>query len=145
MKFKSNATKGVFVGFSIESNCYVIMDYTDHSIHLVREAVFDKHTPSAIFSNFENNNLLTNIFNNDNYIYESPIINIEDSSDIYNDSNTIYIENSDNSNNNINDENNNNKSKSENNNYIENKNQVYLSFENPDNDINKTTHNQNSF
>jgi len=96
MKFQSNAKKGVFVGFNIESNCYIIMDYDDHSIHFVREAVFDEHTPSAITSLLKDKNLPTNIFNNDNYIYESPLINTEDSSDNLNDSSTIYIENSNN-------------------------------------------------
>ena len=95
MKFDSNSKKGVFLGISIESNCYIIMDSKDYSIHLVREAVFDEETPSNLTTKIRNNKLPTNIFNNDNYIYELPIINSNENENTYDDSGKlIYNEES---------------------------------------------------
>jgi len=69
LKFKSNAIKGVFVGFNMESNCYMIMDTKEYNIHLVREVIFDEKTPSELSPSVSNKKLPTNIFNNDNIIY----------------------------------------------------------------------------
>jgi len=83
MKFDSNGKKGVFLGINMESNCYIIMDSTDYSIRLVREAVFDEETPSKLTNRIHNNKLPTNIFNKDNYIFELPIINNNENENTY--------------------------------------------------------------
>ena len=71
------------------------MDSKDYSIHLVREAVFDEETPSNLSTKIRNNKLPTNIFNNDNYIYELPIINSNENENTYDDSGKlIYNEES---------------------------------------------------
>ena len=54
------------------------MDKNDYSIHLVREAVFDEETSPALSAKIQNESLTTNIFNNDNNIFETPIINLDD-------------------------------------------------------------------
>jgi len=42
--------KGIILGINFESHCYMIMNYCDHSIHSVREAVFflTEHQPANI-------------------------------------------------------------------------------------------------
>ena len=91
-KFDSNSKKGTFLGLSIESNCYIIMDSNDYSIHLVREAVFDEETPSKLTTRIHNNKLPTNIFNNDNYIFELPIINNNEKDNTYDDSGKLIYD-----------------------------------------------------
>jgi len=62
----------------MKSKCYMIMDNKEYNIHLVREVVFDEQTPSTLQTKENSSKLLTNIFNNDNYIFETPIINMND-------------------------------------------------------------------
>jgi len=66
ISLKSNAIKGTFVGFNMESNCYMIMDNKEYNIHLVREVVFDEQTPSTLKTKENSSKLPTNIFNNNN-------------------------------------------------------------------------------
>jgi hypothetical protein len=40
MKLKHNAIKSDFLGFSLESYCFILIDYKNSSIHLDREVVF---------------------------------------------------------------------------------------------------------
>jgi len=47
-KFEPNAKKGIFLGFSLKSNSYIIMDYNDFSIHNVREIECMEDTPANI-------------------------------------------------------------------------------------------------
>jgi len=68
-KFDPNGKKGVFLGFNFDTNCYMIMDYYDFKIHLVREAVFDEMKPAEL--------KLPNEFNEDSFD-NSENINIED-------------------------------------------------------------------
>jgi len=63
MNFQNNAIKGVFLGFSLESNCNIVTDYKTFRTHLVREVVFDEWTPGKL-----TNNTLTKHFNNDKYL-----------------------------------------------------------------------------
>ncbi|OUM59000.1 hypothetical protein PIROE2DRAFT_64052 [Piromyces sp. E2] len=90
-KFESNSKEGVFVGFSIESNCYMVLDKNDLNIHLIREVVFNEETPSGLQVKTNNNNLPTNVFNNDNYIFETPLINSDEEIEFFNNY-TIYNE-----------------------------------------------------
>eukprot|EP00833_Pecoramyces_ruminatium_P004771 jgi/Orpsp1_1/1178803/evm.model.c7180000066800.1 len=71
-KFDENGKKGIYLGFNFKNNCYIIMDYMDLKIHLVREAIFDEEQPSNfIISNSEQslkaptNNLFYNDTDND--------------------------------------------------------------------------------
>jgi len=59
-------------------NCYMIIDNKEYNIHLVREVVFDEQTPSTLQTKENSSKLPTNIFNNDNYISKTPIINMND-------------------------------------------------------------------
>lgn len=70
LKFDSNAIKGAFVGFNMESNSYMIMDTKEYNIHLVREAVF-----RGLSNGIQKEIHPINLLNNDNYIFELPIIN----------------------------------------------------------------------
>jgi len=47
-KLDPNAKKGIFLGFNTQSNSYIIMDYHNHTIHQVREAVFFENTPAKL-------------------------------------------------------------------------------------------------
>jgi len=47
-KFDGNGKKGVFLGFNFDTNCYIIMDYYNFKIHLVREVVFNEESPCKI-------------------------------------------------------------------------------------------------
>jgi len=47
-KFDINTKKGVYLGFDINTHCYIIMDYYDQSIHLTREAVFLEEIPGNL-------------------------------------------------------------------------------------------------
>jgi len=40
MKLKYHTIKGVFLGFSFESYYYIVIDYKNLGIHLVKEVVF---------------------------------------------------------------------------------------------------------
>jgi len=75
-KPENKTSKGVFVGFNIESNCYMIMDPKNYNIHLVSKAEFDEETPSQLsYRKFDDEqNQPTNIINNDNYHFEFPFI-----------------------------------------------------------------------
>jgi len=47
-KLDPNAKKGFFLGFSNDSNSYLIMDYNNFSLHQVREVLFQEDTPACI-------------------------------------------------------------------------------------------------
>ena len=64
----------------------------NYSIHLVRKAVFDEETPSKLTTRIYNNKLSTNIFNNDNYIFELPIINNNEKDNTYDDSEKLIYD-----------------------------------------------------
>ena len=50
-KFEANSKKGVFLGFNFRTHCYIIMDYKNLKIHLVREAIFDEDQPANLTLN----------------------------------------------------------------------------------------------
>ena len=47
-KFTPNSKKGIFLGFSERTNCYLVMDYDDHCVHKVREVHCLEDTPSEV-------------------------------------------------------------------------------------------------
>ena len=72
MKLKHHAIKGFFLSFSLELYCYIVIDYKNLSIHLVRKVVFYEFTPGKLTltdSNNKNkfNRILPKYFNLENY------------------------------------------------------------------------------
>jgi len=47
-KLSENSLKGIFLGFSEPSNCYIIMDYNDYKIHNVNEILCLEDEPANI-------------------------------------------------------------------------------------------------
>jgi len=47
-KFEINARKGVHLGFHNNTHSYIIMDYSDHTLHYVREAYFLEDKPGNL-------------------------------------------------------------------------------------------------
>jgi len=45
-KFESNSKKGIFLGLNFRTHCYIVMDFKDLKLHLVREVVFDEDQPA---------------------------------------------------------------------------------------------------
>eukprot|EP00833_Pecoramyces_ruminatium_P000077 jgi/Orpsp1_1/1174109/evm.model.c7180000048956.1 len=63
-KFQPNSNKGIFLGFSEETNSYLIMDYNDFKMHNVREIVCleDEPVNISLSNSVVNNNEYPSLF-----------------------------------------------------------------------------------
>ena len=59
-KFEADSNRGVFLEFDFRTHCYIIMDYKNLKIYLVREAAFDEDQPTQLVLN--NNKLTDNLY-----------------------------------------------------------------------------------
>jgi len=98
-KFSTNTKRGIFLGIDLNSNSFIILDKNDHSVRLIREAVFlEKDHPGHLYKNLDNtynystfNHLSLNNNNSSNNQTTTPDNDIN--LDIP-DENTIYYSNS---------------------------------------------------